>query len=151
VSIRAFRKNLRELEREVGYSLASETGCCGITLGQCHLILAVEERGQTSVTELAAALELDKSTLSRTVDIACKAGLLSRETEASNRRQQVISLTRAGRQKADRINELCDSSYTRLFDFIARDKRGLVAEAVTILAEAMRQKRKDPQSACCKE
>ena len=131
--------------------MASETGCCGITIAQCHLLLEVEERGQTSVTELAAALELDKSTLSRTVDIACKAGLLSRETEPTNRRQQVVSLTRAGRQKADRINELCDGSYTRLFDFIARDKRSLVAEAVTILADAMRQKRKAPGSACCTE
>lgn len=151
MSIRAFRKTLRSLEREVGFSMASETGCCGVTLAQCHLLLEVEERGQTSVTELAAALELDKSTLSRTVDSACNAGLLTRETDPASRRQQVISLTRAGIQKVDRINELCDGSYTRLFDFIARDKRDLVAEAVTILADAMRQKRKNPQSACCKE
>lgn len=150
-SIRAFRKHLRQLEREVGYSMASETGCCGVTLAQCHLLLEVEERGQTSITELAAALELDKSTLSRTVDGACRAGLLSRETEPTNRRQQVISLTDAGHQKVDRINLLCDGSYTRLFDFIPPKKRQLVAEAVEILAGALRQKRKDPESACCKE
>ena len=52
---------------------------------------------------------------------------------------------------ADRINELCDASYTMLFDFIPPEKRGLVVEAVSILAEAMRQKRKSPGLACCKE
>jgi hypothetical protein len=80
-SIREFRKHLRQLEREVGYSMASETACCGVTLAQCHHLLEVDARGSTSITELATALELDKSTLSRTVDGACRAGLLSREIE----------------------------------------------------------------------
>jgi DNA-binding MarR family transcriptional regulator len=150
-SIRSFRKNLRQLEREIGYSMASETGCCGVTLAQCHLLLEVEERSQTSITELTSTLELDKSTLSRTVDGACKAGLLNRDADPSSRRQQVISLTDEGRRKADRINTLCDGSYSRLFDFVPPDKRSAVVEAVAILAEAMRQKRKNPDAPCCKE
>jgi DNA-binding MarR family transcriptional regulator len=150
-SIRIFRKNLRQLEREVGYSMASETGCCGVTLAQCHLLLEVEERGQTSITELASTLELDKSTLSRTVDGACRAGLMNRDIDPSSRRQHVIRLTEDGRQKTERINTLCDGSYSRLFDFIPPDKRSAVVEAVAILAEAMRQKRKNPDAPCCKE
>ena len=78
LSIRDFRTNLRVLEREVELSMTSEAGCCGVTFAQCHLLLEVERRGQTSVTELAGALELDKSTLSRTVDAACRAGLIDR-------------------------------------------------------------------------
>jgi DNA-binding MarR family transcriptional regulator len=149
IAIRDFRKSLRILEQEVGLSMASETGCCGVTLAQCHLLLEVEQRGRTSVTELAALLELDKSTMSRTVDAMCRAGLLDRETDPDNRRQQVISLTEEGRLKSDRINGLCDSSYARVFDFIPADKRRMVVESAALLAQAMRQRRKDPGSACC--
>ena len=149
ISIRDFRKSLRVLEQEVGLSMASETGCCGVTLAQCHLLLEVDQRGQSSVTELATLLELDKSTMSRTIDTMCRAGLLNRETDPANRRQQVISLTEEGKHKSDRINGLCDTSYARLFDFIPADKRRMVVESAALLAHAMRQKRKDPGSACC--
>ena len=149
IAIRDFRKSLRILEQEVGLSMASETGCCGVTLAQCHLLLEVDQRGTTSVTELAALLELDKSTMSRTVDTMCRAGLLNRETDPGNRRQQVISLTAEGKLKSDRINGLCDTSYTRLFDFIPVEKRNMIVESAALLAHAMRMMRKSPASACC--
>lgn len=149
VSIRDFRADLRVLEREVELSMTSEAGCCGVTFAQCHLLLEVERRGQTSVTELAGALELDKSTLSRTVDAACRAGLIDRTVDPSSRRQQVLSLTEAGKKTADTINRQCDTSYTRLFDFIPASKRGMVVQSVALLAEAMRLKRRNPDAACC--
>jgi DNA-binding MarR family transcriptional regulator len=149
VPIREFRSNLRVLEREVEMSMTSEAGCCGVTFAQCHLVLEVERRGRTSVTELASILELDKSTLSRTVDAGVRAGLLDRTLDPSNRRQQVISLTELGRRTADQINGRCDVSYTRLFDFVPRKKRALVIEAVALLAQAMRLKRRNPEAACC--
>ena len=149
VAVREFRKDLRALEREVELSLASETGCCGVSPAQCHLLLEVEQRGNTSITELANVLELDKSTLSRTVDSACRAGLLNRETDQTNRRQQVISLTEKGKARADSINGLCDMSYTRLFDFIPAEKGRQVVESVAVLAEAMRRMRKTPDAPCC--
>ena len=149
VSIREFRKNLRVLEREVELSMASEAGCCGVTFAQCHLLLEIERRGRTSVTELSSLLELDKSTLSRTVDAAHRAGLIDRTVDPASRRQQVISLTENGRATVERINGQCDASYTRLFDFIPGDERSAVVRAVALLADAMRQKRRNPEAACC--
>jgi DNA-binding MarR family transcriptional regulator len=141
-TVRGFRSDLRRLEREIERSLASETGCCGVSLAQCHLLLEVGERGRTGVTELASILDLDKSTLSRTVDGMCRAGLLSRETDPDSRRHQVIRLTEAGRAKADSINGLCDSSYTRLLGCIPEEKRVMVVESVALLARAMQRMRK---------
>jgi DNA-binding MarR family transcriptional regulator len=151
VSIRDFRTNLRVLEREVELSMTSEAGCCGVTFAQCHLLLEVERRGRTSVTELASLLELDKSTLSRTVDTACRAGLIDRSVDPANRRQQVICLTEKGRETAGTINSQCDASYTRLFDFIPRNERSAVVRSVALLADAMRQKRRNPEGACCRD
>jgi len=149
VSIRDFRTNLRVLEREVELSMTSEAGCCGVTFAQCHLLLEVERRGRTSVTELAAALELDKSTLSRTVDGACRAGLIDRSVDPSSRRQQILSLTAMGKETAATINSQCDASYMRLFDFIPAARRMMVVQSVALLAEAMRLKRRNPDAACC--
>jgi DNA-binding MarR family transcriptional regulator len=144
--IRDFRRSLRVLEREVGLSMASDTGCCGVTLAQCHLVLEVEARGSTRVTELADILDLDKSTLSRTVDCLCRAGLLNRETDPANRRQQVIILTEKGKTKTTAINRTCDASYRRLFNLIPRGKKKQVAESIALLAKAMRGRRKNPGS-----
>ena len=149
VGIRGFRRDLRTLEREVVFSLSADAGCCGVTFAQCHLLLEVEQRGTTSITGLATALELDKSTLSRTVDVMVRAGLLSRESDPASRRQQVIGLTTRGKQKAETINTACDASYGRLFDFIPAAKRKTVIASVSILAEAMHQMRMQPDSACC--
>ena len=148
-SVRGFRADLRVLEREVVLSLAADTDCCGVSLAQCHLLLETESRGRTGVTDLAAAMELDKSTLSRTVDGMCRAGLLRRQTDPENRRRQIVSLTRKGETKAAQINTVCDATYARLFDFIPAGKRASVVEAVGLLAGAMRQMRKDPDAACC--
>ncbi len=149
VPIRAFRRDLRTLEREVVFSLSADAGCCGVTFAQCHLLLEVEQRATTSITELATALELDKSTLSRNVDVMVKAGLLKRESDPTSRRQQVISLTDIGRAKADSINSACDISYSRLFDFIPEAQRATVISSVALVAEAMHQMRLHPDSPCC--
>ncbi len=148
-SVRELRRNLRALEREVQLSMASDTGCCGVSLAQCHLLLEVADRDRSRVTELAEALELDKSTLSRTVDGMCRAGLLTREVDPADRRQQILRLTEQGRAKAASINGLCDGSYTRLFDFIPKGDRAMVVRSVAILAGAMRSMRKNPGSPCC--
>jgi DNA-binding MarR family transcriptional regulator len=149
--LRSFRRDLRALEREVMLSLTEDTDCCGITVSQCHLLLEAEERRSTNVTELAALLTLDKSTLSRTVEGMRRRGYMSRTTDPDRRRQQIIRLTAKGSAKADAINATCDASHQRLFDFIPPEKRDMVVEAVALLAAAMRQRRKNPDSACCAE
>jgi DNA-binding MarR family transcriptional regulator len=151
VDVRGFRKDVRRLEREVVLSLAADTGCCGVTQAQCHIIMEADGQARTSVTDLAAAMELDKSTLSRTVDGMCRAGWLSRETDPANRRQQIICLSRKGRAKAETIHAQCDASTLRLFDFVPARKRRQVVESVALLASAMRQMRKESGSACCVE
>jgi DNA-binding MarR family transcriptional regulator len=143
--VRVFRGHLRVLEREIAHAMAEETGCCGVSLAQCHLLLEVESRGRTGITELTGALELDKSTLSRTVEAMCQKGLLSRVIDPQNRRHQFISLTGKGSRTADAINSLCDGSYQRLLRWIPRDKVSLVMESVALVAEAMRRARKEEQ------
>lgn len=150
VSIRAFRKGLRALEREVELALSDQTECCGVTPAQCHLILAVEEAGETSVGEAAAVLELDASTLSRAVDALVKSGLMLRREDPENRRRQLVSLSEEGRIKAESINELCDRYYEGLLGALPKADAKAIAETLPLFVDAMREWRlASAPNGCC--
>jgi DNA-binding MarR family transcriptional regulator len=146
--IREFRRSLRALEREVALSLASQTECCGVTAAQCHILLELEARGVSSVGELAEALELDPSTMSRTADALVRAGLATRADDPANRRRQILDLSPAGRAKAEHINRSCDSYYEGVLEGTAGERRRALAEAVAFLAAAIREKRLEGVSCC---
>jgi DNA-binding MarR family transcriptional regulator len=150
-SIRVFRGNLGVLEREIELSMTSEADCCSVTLAKCHLLLEIQRRGHTSVTEIASAFELDKNTLSRTVDAACRAGLIERTVDPANRRQQLVRLTEKGRQTTQEIKTQRNATYVRLFDFIPREHHLSVVQTVALLAQAMQMTRRNPKGACAAE
>jgi DNA-binding MarR family transcriptional regulator len=139
--IREFRRALRALEREVELSLAGQSDCCGVTSAQCHLILELDSRGSASVGELAQALELDPSTLSRAVDGLVKAELLSRREDQANRRRLILELTQAGQDKVDYINGACDAYYEEVLAQADAQRRLVLSESVAYLAEAIKTKR----------
>jgi Transcriptional regulators len=151
-AIRSFRKGLRELEREVELALSDQTECCGVTPAQCHLLLAVEEAGRTSVGELAAGLELDSSTLSRAVDGLVKAQMLEREEDPENRRRQLVSLSEKGEAKAKSINAICDRYYEGLLSSLpAKDSKAIEA-ALPVFVEALRGwRRSQGPGGCCRK
>ena len=141
--IRAFRRSLRSLEREIALTLARETSCCGVTTAQCHFLLETEARPKASLAELADALSLDSSTLSRTADGLLGEGAIIREQDPENRRKVSIRLTESGCAKVDTIHELCDASYRQVLGYIDAEKRPAVIEAVGLLADALERRRKE--------
>jgi DNA-binding MarR family transcriptional regulator len=147
-SIRDFRRALRFLEREVELSLASQTECCGITSAQCHILLEMDSRGAASVGELAEAIELDPSTMSRAVDGLVKAGLATRAENPANRRKSVLCLTALGKGKVDYIDGSCDEYYESVLSEADDDRRAAIAENVAFLAKAIRAKRLAVEPCC---
>lgn len=139
MTVRDFRRNLRLLERQIESALSSQTGCCGVTVAQCHLILELDQSGPAGIGDFARALDLDASTLSRTVDGLVRAGLVSRETDPDNRRRQVVALTPAGRDSAGSIHGLCDRYYTGILGSIPATCRTSVTAGIAMLAEALRR------------
>lgn len=132
--VREFRKNLRQLERLIVSQLKGDTCCHGVSIAQCHCLLAVELLDLPSQNELADHLGLEKSTLSRTVDGLVKIGLLQRIMDESDRRIVRIGLTLQGQITCDAINQVNDEFYGRVLEGmdIARE------QAVTVFAEFAR-------------
>jgi len=136
-SLQSFRKGLRTLERQVERALVVQTECCGVTPAQCHLLLEVEEANEASVGDLASLLELDASTLSRTVDGLVKAGFLDRREDSANRRRQLVRLTVSGRGKVDSINDLCNRYYEGLLATLPAGEAAVLLEAIPLFAKAL--------------
>ena len=133
--IHEFRRNLRQIEREVDRQLKTETDCCGVTLAQCHALIELGESGPTTLVSLAQRLGLDASTLSRTVDQLVNLKLVKRETNPSNRRSISLSLTPQGRAKVSRLNEDCDKYYGNILATWPAEKRALLIDGIRLLAE----------------
>ena len=129
--------------------LEGETTCCGVTLAQCHAL--VELTSGLSLTDLAAVLGLDISTLSRTVEGLVKAGLVERTQDAADRRCVCVTLTPAGRDKVAEINERCNRYYAALLAGMQEKDQRQVVRTVRLLAEGMRRLRAPRQCGVSKE
>lgn len=150
--IRDFRRALRSLEREIEIDLQSQTDCCGVSLAQCHLILELKERPDSSVTDLAQSLGLDKSTLSRGVETLRERGWAETVRDETDRRNLKAALTSEGRKKADEIDQLCDARYAALLGGLSGDEENAVLRGTACLARVLTKDRLDRIPApgrCC--
>lgn len=151
-----FRRYIRGLEREIAFQQKEDTSCCGVSLAHCYALVEISCCGEISVTELAEILELDKSTLSRTVESMVASGLVERSGDKSDRRRAVLKLTGEGITTMERINKFCDDYYRRMFKLIDSDKHHVIFEAVELLANAMKKLRVtesggNKKTSCCAE
>ncbi len=147
--VRAFRRDIRRLEREIELALLLQTDCCGVTSAQCHLLLELADLDEGSIGDFAAALDVDPSSLSRTADSLVRLGFILRTEDPSNRRRQILRLSDSGKDKAGEIDATCDSWYESLIGDIPAEKRATVFSSIAILADALHQGRKADGSASC--
>jgi len=149
--IRNFRDKLRKLEREIGWQLKTDTVCCGVTLVQCHIIVEIGNAGETSVIDLATILGLDTSTLSRHINGMVNAGLANRVLNPKDRRYVSITLTEQGQKAYQSIEDICNSKYTKVFDFIPQEKHQQVLECFSLLVHAVTEAKKTEGALdCCR-
>jgi DNA-binding MarR family transcriptional regulator len=134
--IRKFREKLRRLEREIGWQLKSDTECCGVTLAQCHIIVEIGNSGETSVVDLSATLGLDTSTLSRHINGMVNVGLVDRVLNPNDRRYVSITLTAQGRKVYESIENICNTKYAKIFEFIPPERHLQVLESFNLLVDA---------------
>ena len=134
--IRIFRKDLRRIEREIVGQLKDETTCCGVSLAQCHALLEIGKQKETTISDLADTLRLDKSTLSRTIDGLVRIGLVDRVINPDDRRFMRIALSDQGISVYDSINQTCDAFYENVFQHIPDEKHDQVIEGLGLLVDA---------------
>lgn len=132
--IRAFRRNLRSFSRILTQQL--ELCCFAVTPAQCHALLALEESESVSNADLAAVMQLDASTLSRTINQLVRKDLVERRPHPHDRRAVLLGLTDRGGEVASEIHQSADELYRGILEYIPEDRRSDVLQGFSHLVEA---------------
>ena len=140
---RQLRETIRLLIRKLGILERSEAVCCGITLTQCHAIVETGRTEQISVNELSELLNLDKSTVSRTVEQLVNNNLMVREPDQNDRRYVTLQLTNKGGELFRDIEQRMEVYFAEILAFIPEEKHKQVIESLQIFSEALQNRR------CC--
>jgi DNA-binding MarR family transcriptional regulator len=149
IDIREFRKELRKFEHFLGHQLLD--CCCGISVAQCHALLAIEDLRSSTIGDLADQLKLDKSTTSRTVESLVQLGLVNRKSGSDDRRVAMIALTQQGIDKAEQINAVNDQYFLQVFDHIPKENHAKVVDYISMFIEGIdkHERRQTTAENCC--
>ncbi len=131
-----FREEIRRLEIKTGLLNDSEMSCCKVTLAQCHAVVEIGRAGSISLAELAGILNLDSSTISRTVNNLVNSGYVIRELDPKDRRYVTIELTESGKTVFMEIESAMERKFSDILKRIPEDKRDQVLESLELLNEA---------------
>lgn len=144
--IRNLRQAVRRLQHNLSWQWKSDAACCGVTMGQCHALLEVADKEEVSLADMAEALGLDRSTLSRTVDGLVEDGLLERRAKPGDRRYVSITLTKQGKNVCAELNTVYNQYLKDVMTLIPPDKRKQVIESLILLTHAVG---KSTAASCC--
>jgi len=96
----------QSLMRHVSDSHATDFLDVDVTMSQAKVLYLVSRRPGVSMSMLAAELSVGLPAASGLVDRLVAQGYLARQEDASDRRQQLVSVTDAGAMALDRMREL---------------------------------------------
>jgi DNA-binding MarR family transcriptional regulator len=134
------RELIRKLERRLGVLEENTVSCCQVSLAQCHALVEIGRTGHISLGELAKLLNLETSTMSRTVNNLVSTSLVQRDIDTQDRRYITISLTESGNKIYQTIEKDMTFYFQDVFDSIPKDKQVQVLESMDILLEALCRK-----------
>jgi DNA-binding MarR family transcriptional regulator len=120
--------------------LRPDTTPCGqpVSVTEAHAIAELHDRGPHPQQALAAALGLQKSTVSRLVDQLTAGDLAVRVPTPSDRRSVIVELTPNGKQRARRLTQARRALFAGLLEQLDDDARRTVIDGLTLLEGAAR-------------
>jgi len=96
----------------------------GLSPSHAYLLRLVLEKKELSQKQITEELQLEKSTVTRFVDVLTEKGLLKRTKRG---REQMISVTEKGKKLKTQLNRIGDKLYTDLqSEFGSSELKGLV-------------------------
>ena len=133
------RENARLLIRRLGLLEKDNAGCCCITMPQCHVLVEIGRHKTLSVNDLAQLLNLDKSSVSKTVDKLVTSGLLQRDSSPDDRRYVVLTLSQEGQHAYKDIEARMETHFTKILQAIPAEKHAQVIESLDLFTNALKK------------
>jgi DNA-binding MarR family transcriptional regulator len=130
-----FCANLRRASRAVTRVYEEEfrnTGFTGVT--QYHVLGVVERSGAVRQRDLGTLLDLDETTVARTLKPLFEKGWLEQEA-GKDRREKWITLTAGGRQQLERARPAWERAQARIKRALPRNMWDSLMESMPKIAE----------------
>ncbi|GMB08056.1 DNA-binding MarR family transcriptional regulator [Thermolongibacillus altinsuensis] len=124
--------------------------CCSvggmeISLVQSHILYEIDRLKQPSVQQLADALAMDITTLSRQIQKLVQMGLVKKTPYPEDRRIFILSLTTEGTYIAAKIDAEINEYLTEVFSHMSEFEKETVLRSIQLLNDCMAK-----SSVCCK-
>ena len=145
--VKMFREYTRELELHLDNMNQSDCCECGVNKAQCFMVVEIGRQPGICVKDLAKILKLDKSGISRGIEELVQKGYVNREPSKNDRRCVVLSLTKEGQTRFEKIEADMNIQFSVVLSKIKEDKQDQVLEALKLYNDAC----KEVENECCKE
>ena len=136
------RDAARRLVRELGFMQSTLAGS-GLSPSAVHALIEIGRHGTRTGAELAAALALEKSSVSRLLARLCDGGLL-RPGPARDGRERPLALTRKGRATLAAIDGFARGQVAEALAKMPPPERIAVADGLSLYADALAGRRGAP-------
>ena len=132
-----FQKGLSGFVRAFGLHHPIRTPCGQLmSVSEAHSLTLLSEQPQIAQHDLGAALQLDKSSVSRLVDGLVRRGWLERAANPDDGRSRCLSLTQAGEQAYGRLAEARARKFDAVLAHIPSSEYAAVLHALESLIRA---------------
>lgn len=130
---------IRVILKKLDFFEKNNAVCCGATIAQSQAIHEIGLCQEITLNELAEALNLDKSTMSRTVNNLVAQGFAERVADSSDRRYVKIKLTAQGHQVFLGIDSALDLYFHSILAKVPKNKQKQVIESLWLLVDSVNQ------------
>ena len=125
--------NLRKISRAVTQAYDEALRPSGVTVAQFSTLGTLHESGPLSINQLAAAMDLDRTTLARNVKIMARDELVEIKPSAQDKRVKEIHLTRNGQLALETAAPLWLQVQTRFVNGLGQDQLAMLMGGFTTL------------------
>ncbi|BBC74251.1 MarR family transcriptional regulator [Altererythrobacter sp. B11] len=132
-ALRALRRILRSSDLS-NRQLATATG---LTPSQLLLLQEVADRGETTPTELSAALQFSQATVTNILDRLESGGLVARQRGEQDKRRIHLTVTEAGRQAIVSAPDMLQARFSEQFATLPEWEQAMILAGLGRLADIL--------------
>lgn len=117
---------------------------CGyeLSLSQVHALQVLESESPLALHELSEKLYLERSTVSRIVNVLVKSGFINRQTNERNRREVLLSLTDHGKNSVNQVRNQSIIFFQHVLKDLSEDERHVILEGFRKFTFALQEVRR---------
>lgn len=107
------------------------------TLSEARVLYELAQRSETTAAEIGRRLKMDRAQISRTLKRFAAQGLIAVRTDPNHGRQQLLSLTPAGRSAFEDLNAWTDSAIAGFLTELGPHRSHRLISAATSMADVL--------------